>query len=207
MTKPRKETRVALIDLDNTICDYEGAMRESLRKIRGPEEPNVTPGHADDAPAHIQERMRLIKSNPKWWASLPVLSSGDDILGLLTRIGFRIVVLTQGPAHRTENDEYNEAAWLGKFQFHKKHFPINTDLCITRDKSLSYGRVMVDDWPEYALGWLEYRPRGLVIMPAMPYNAHIDHPNIIRYDGKNGKEVERRAIHAYNRKNGEELAP
>jgi hypothetical protein len=63
---------------------------------------------------------------------------------------------------------------------------------ITHDKGLVYGAVLVDDWPDYILKWLEHRPRGLVIMPAHDHNAGFTHHNVVRYDGTNIDEVKAR---------------
>ena len=54
-----------------------------------------------------------------------------------------------------------------------------------------YGKVLVDDWPEYISRWLKWRPRGLVIMPASQSNAGFTHPQVIRYDGSNAEQVTR----------------
>jgi len=43
----------------------------------------------------------------------------------------------------------------------------------SQKKSLVYGKVLVDDWPDYYLPWLGVRPRGLVTVPAHPWNADV----------------------------------
>ena len=63
----------------------------------------------------------------------------------------------------------------------------------------------MDDYPDYALRWLEWRKRGLVIMPAHEYNKDFKHPNVIRYTGENLEEVKRGLEKAYKRQSGEEL--
>jgi|GEM_PF-4745712 len=37
----------------------------------------------------------------------------------------------------------------------------------------------------YIERWLTWRPRGLVIMPAQPWNEDFRHSNVLRYNGKN----------------------
>jgi hypothetical protein len=39
----------------------------------------------------------------------------------------------------------------------------------------------VDDWPDYITRWLQWRPRGLVIMPDRPNNKGFDHPQVHRF--------------------------
>ena len=76
---------------------------------------------------------------------------------------------------------------------------------MTEDKGLVYGKVLFDDWPEYITSWLEYRPRGLVIMPNHPHNQGFKHPNVIRYIGSNWEEVRTALIKVRDRKPGEKL--
>jgi 5'-nucleotidase len=61
---------------------------------------------------------------------------------------------------------------------------------ITMDKGLVYGKVLVDDYPEYALRWLKWRKRGLVIMPNQPWNQGFEHPQVHRYTGDR-EEIQR----------------
>lgn len=72
-------------------------------------------------------------------------------------------------------------------------------LTITRDKGLVYGRMLVDDWPEYVERWLKWRPRGMVVMPAQPWNADYKHPNVLRYDGTDDEGLYAMMERAYNR--------
>jgi hypothetical protein len=60
---------------------------------------------------------------------------------------------------------------------------------LTRDKGLVYGTVLVEDYPKYIKRWLKWRKRGLVIMPANEFNGSLRHPQVIRYDGGNLKDV------------------
>jgi len=73
-----------------------------------------------------------------------------------------------------------------------------------------YGRALVDDWPPYVEAWLEYRPRGLVIMPDRPWNQGFSHPNVVRALGDpesgrntNKEEIITRLQHAAEREDGE----
>ena len=78
-------------------------------------------------------------------------------------------------------------------------------ITITQDKGLVYGKVLVDDYPVYVVRWLEWRPRGLVIMPANPSNVRFTHPNVIRYDSTNIDEVKAAIKAAKRREKGEKL--
>ena len=58
---------------------------------------------------------------------------------------------------------------LLKVRWVEKHLG-DIDCTITRDKGLVYGKILVDDYSGYIKDWLDFRPRGLVIMPANDYN-------------------------------------
>lgn len=177
------ELPIALFDLDGTLCDYDKAMSESLEKLRSPTEPKTShyPSHRD-VPVYMKERMDLIRRSEDWWESLPKFKLGWDVLRTAQNVGFRIVILSQVPKR-------NPVPYSAKKKWIDRNLGEDTDIILTRDKSLVYGKVLVDDFPPYINAWLKYHPRGLVIMPANPENETYVHPQVIRYDGSNITEV------------------
>lgn len=184
------ERALALVDLDGTLANYDKAMRESLAKLAGPNEP-IWEYSRDNEPDYIYNRQQLIKADPNWWKNLEKFQLGWDVLAVIRELDFDIMVLTQGPRK-------NANAWKGKVEWCLEHLP-DVDIDITRQKSGRYGRVLVDDFPEYIEEWLKTRPRGLVIMPAHPWNKDFEHPQILRYDGTNIEEVRTALMAAKNR--------
>jgi hypothetical protein len=182
----RKFLPVVLFDLDCTLVDYIEGLRESMEKLRGPNEPEFTANIGKDSPLYIRERADLIKSSVEWWANLPVLDIGYQLWVLIRMMGFRCVILTKGP-DRYSNAWTGKKLWIDKelVNKEKKDFGVT----ITEDKDLVYGKVLVDDYPGYITPWLEWRPRGLVIMPANDNNKKFKHPQVIRYDGTNIERV------------------
>ncbi len=175
---------LALLDLDNTLADYHGAMLRDMMALMGPHELNVLDGFPLDIGAankipHLKKRMDLISSVPGWWLGLEPLANGFHIVEALKRAGFRFHILTRGPKRKP-------LAWAEKVSWGLQHLP-GTPITITHDKSKFYGNVLVDDWPEYVEPWLKHRPRGLVIMPDQPWNTGFEHPQVIRYSG--GKDM------------------
>jgi len=170
--------RICLLDLDGTLCDYDHSLSLSMAHLASPEEPPFKGVPRDDAPAYLRCRADIIRLNPEWWATLPKFKLGFDIWDLAGELGYRRMILTQGPRR-------NPHAWTGKKLWIDRNLGLDTEITITRDKGLVYGKVLVDDWPEYIHRWLEWRPRGLVIMPANEANKGYSHPQVIRYDGKN----------------------
>lgn len=188
---PEKEN-VALFDMDGTLCDYDQGLFIELEKLRSPSEKPFEGPVRDNAPKYIKIRADLIKKDEEWWANLKKYKLGWDVLELAKEIGFRIMILTQGPRKNT-------SSWSGKKKWLDKNLGTDVDITITRDKGLVYGKILVDDFPEYAERWLKWRPRGLVIMPANEENKNYSHPNVIIYDGKNLDKIKMAMKKAFER--------
>jgi FMN phosphatase YigB (HAD superfamily) len=170
---------IALFDMDGTLADYEGALRRDLKKLRSPTEPEITQVYGGDLPDWLEERIFMIRNQPKWWQKLEELPVGFEILSLCITVGFDIRILTKGP-RRTHEAWTQKAKWC---HCHVKPLAPDMQVTITEDKGLVYGKVLVDDYPPYMDRWLKFRPRGLGIMPAQPWNEGYSHPNVIRYTG------------------------
>lgn len=193
--------KVALIDLDGTVADYDKAMTAEMRKIQHPTEvPYSTRMNNGEEPAYMMARRKMIQSRPGFWRNLEQLKLGFEILSEIRKIGFNLHILTKAPSLREQNaPTFPEAnAWSEKAIWSMENIP-DALVHLSSDKSLMYGRVLMDDWPPYFLKWLAVRPRGLVVSVAQLWNKDVDHPNVIRYDGSNREEVYSRLLEAYNR--------
>ena len=173
MTKP-----IALIDMDGTVADYEYAMQQSYDAMIAPGEMSYREASRkygrDQWPDHLWNRMDAIKRQVGWWRSLPQHQMGMEIVDVLRKMGFLLNIATQGPSTKS-------AAWAEKLEWVRQVLP-DADVHVTENKSLLYGKVLVDDWPPFGLDWLKNRPRGLVIMPTAHYNKDIQHPQIFHYE-------------------------
>ena len=165
---------IALVDMDGTIADYDGQMKRDLELMRGPDESEVTVGFHDDPP-HIEARKNAIKKQPGWWRNLPKLNRGFHVVEVLREHGFKLMILTKGPYNAT-------SSWTEMVEWCREHIS-DAQMIIAEDKGVVYGKLLVDDWPPYVKRWLQWRPRGLVIMPDQPWNQDCNHPNILRYRG------------------------
>jgi 5'(3')-deoxyribonucleotidase len=175
----RDDPIVALFDMDGTLADHNGELQRRLGLMRSPQEPEVNLKEFGlvDQPEYVQERTRAIRGNPGFWIGLPILERGFEVLEEAHRLRFQIEILTKGPRH-------SPIAWMEKLQWCDKHlarFP--HQVTITMDKGLVYGKLLVDDYPEYILRWLRWRKRGTVIMPDQPWNREFEHPQVYRYAG------------------------
>lgn len=156
--------KICLFDLDGTLCDHSGALMRDLSKIQSPDEPDIK-RHDDNEPEWAKERKRLIRSQRNWWLNLEKIPAGFKIYDFARKIGFQIFVLTKGPW----TCDY---AWTEKVQWCRKYLHNDTKIVISEDKSIVYGRVLVDDYVPYVVGWLNNRPRGLSIMVANEENKN-----------------------------------
>lgn len=177
--------RIALFDLDGTLVDYDQRLRVDLQRIASPWDPPIENLY-ENLPPYIEARRHVITSQAGWWLGLDPFRLGWDVLEVVKELGFRIVILTKAPFGKP-------MAWTEKVQWCDQHLKGHIEgITMTHDKGLVYGKVLVDDFPAYVERWLEWRPRGLVIMPAHPHNEGFTHPNVIRYDGTNLPEVRAR---------------
>lgn len=192
------EGRIALFDMDGTLFDHDAQMRADLERIASPGETIPEILHDCENIPWMKARFDLIRRQPGWWRNLPYFELGWDVLSVCQHIGFCCHILTKGP-------KSNSNAWAEKVECIHHHlgrdFPIDI---MGKDKDHRYGRVLVDDYPKYLEGWLEHRPRGLAIMPDHPYNRDFQHPNVIRYAGKEDMPLVEKVLQAaYDRKSGE----
>lgn len=175
MNKP-----IALFDLDGTLADFDGAMKAGLALIAHPDE--LKDGtycvfeHKDE-PDHIRIRRRLLKQRPGFWRNLQKLELGMKLMHASIALGYQVNILTKAP--RT-----NFPAWTEKVEWCHQNLPMEHGIQVNlvENKGIVYGKVLVDDWPEYVSAWIAHRPRGLVLMPAQPWNENFKAPNVIRVD-------------------------
>ncbi len=153
-----EEGRVALMDLDGTLCDYNGALKRDMAKILG----------ATTLPQDVTERIEvLVKSQTGWYRNLKPLPLGLKIYQTLREIGFQIVVCSKG-------SRVSKNSWTEKMEWVAEHLDDDVLVNLTQAKQIVYGRVMVDDYPAHFKPWLEKRPRGIVIVPDQPWNSEIE---------------------------------
>jgi len=164
---------IALVDMDGVVADFDGAMRRGLKRLQSDEEGEmIALGPGEDDPPWLKARKRLIKAQPGWWRNLKPLPLGINLYRIMVNLGYRTVVLTKGPDTSTN-------AWTEKVEWCQEHLP-KSPVCIVGDKGLVYGRVLMDDYVPYIEQWLEWRPRGQVLMPAQPWNEDFEHPQVTR---------------------------
>lgn len=171
---------VGLFDLDGSLADFDKSMKQQLSLLRSPtEDPTLDETAYEDVP-HIKARRRMIKSQPGFWRNLERIELGFQVFNMAKTLAFTPVILSKGPRKIA-------AAWEEKVEWCVEHVP-NVPIILSEDKGLVYGKFLCDDWPLYIERWLTWRPRGLVIAVAQPWNVDIDKrfaDNVVRFDGTN----------------------
>lgn len=170
---------VALIDMDNTVADYHGAMQRDLASLAATASELMTHHEDGKEPSWLKARIHLVRNQPQWWRNLPVCPTGMILVGLLRDMEFEIHVCTKGPYK-------HPAAWSEKVQWSRHYIP-DAKITVTEDKSLVNAMILADDWPPYGIDWLRAHDRGLLVVPALPWNGWDQfpeelHSRIIRFD-------------------------
>lgn len=196
--------QIILFDMDNTLCDWDGAMRRDLKQVLPPELVEKVEDWLGDErrerPDWVERLMTVIRTQAGWWRSLEPLKVGMDLLNLVLHTDWETNILTKGPHGKP-------AAWSEKKEWCLDHIVRDVPVTIAANKSLVYGKVLVDDYPPYVESWLKWRKNGLAILPAHNYNKGFSHPNAIRVTEEHDDIMRAaRAINAaFNRKMGDPL--
>ena len=130
--------RIALIDLDGTVCDYDKSMSSEMAKIAAPNEMPYDEYRANFGGdiTYLNARRKLIQNQPGFWKNLEPLELGFEVVGILKDIGYSLNILTQGPRKSLN-------AWTEKAEWAAKYLP-NVPITITQDKAFSKGRNLVE---------------------------------------------------------------
>lgn len=156
---------IALLDMDGTVCDWHNRLSRDLRETLG--------DSVDKLPAETLAKIEhLIRKQPGWYLSLEPLPLGFKIAETLLDVGFTIMVATKATT-KANNAWSEKAAWC------MKHLPY-AHVTVSEDKTLLYGKILVDDYQKFADPWLLRRKRGYVIMPDQPWNRGYEHPRVRR---------------------------
>lgn len=180
---------IALVDLDRTLADYDEALQRDFDLLCSPNEEKTQLINDDES--YIKNRINLIRNQPNWWFNLKPIKSGFDVYNLFKELDYDIHILSKGPWSSPN-------AWTEKYNWCRKYLGDDIQVTVCAKKSLVYGKVLFDDYPDYAVSWLEHRPRGLVIMPQNERNSSFFHPNVLKYNN-NLEEIRNKLIEIRNK--------
>jgi len=161
----KKPENLALLDMDGTVCDWHNQLAKDLDALLGPDKERLPA-------ATLTKIEHLIRKQPGWYLGLKPLPLGFAIAELLRDIGFTIMVATKATPQA-------ENAWSEKAKWCREHLPY-AKVTVSEDKTIMYGKILVDDYQKFADPWLKRRPRGYVILPDQPWNQGYEHPRVKR---------------------------
>lgn len=161
----REPANIALLDMDGTVCRWHERLDKDLNDLLGQDRAKLPP-------ETITKIEHLIRKQTGWYFNLEPIELGFKIVEVLREVGFTIMVATKATP-KAANAWSEKAAWC------MKYFP-HAQVTVTEDKTLLYGKLLVDDYPKFADPWLKKRPRGYVIMPDQPWNQGYEHPRVRR---------------------------
>lgn len=167
--------KISLFDLDGTLADYHKKLKDDMKVLMSSEEKEINLNWNHDLPTYLDERKHLVTSQPDWWTKLPKLKWGWEILNMCEVIGFEKIILSKGPSRR-------DNAWTEKVKWCHINIPDTNIIITSAEKSLVYGRVLVDDYPDYVLPWLKWRKKGIAIMPESSLTEKVNHDRIFIYN-------------------------
>lgn len=178
------EKKIALFDMDDTLCDYIGQLKRDLLEFYSPEIVEKVDLYHGRTAREVREKIREIRAREGWWRSLIPLGSGMELWDFMKSLGFENHILTKGP--------YNDDnAWKEKKQWKDFYLREAKNFTITEDKSGMRGDVLVDDFPLYVTNWLKRNENSVAILPVQPYNLDYRNPRAIISTGQNYGELEK----------------
>lgn len=150
--------RIALFDMDETIVDFTGPLRERLARTFSPGE--EMPPDLFNMPMHMYERIQAIKKEPGFWRNLPPLAWGMELMSIFREKGYEIHIVSKGPTT-------GAIAWSEKVEWVEEHLT-DVTLHLTQNKAMIQGDVFIEDRWDFLKAWLTRNPRGYGIMNKLP---------------------------------------
>lgn len=194
------QDEIVIVDFIGSICACDDALRQEMCRIALPGDQSEVYTTFENCPDWILARQNLITSLPDFWQNLAPSPIGFDVLRNVEGIGLPIHLSVSRVQDKVELLS-SKVAWC------KKHIP-EIDVLLIEGVTPMYGSVLVSDYMPYWQGWLKNRPRGVVIVPAQPWNVGaeaFDPTRVYRYDRSDIRPLHRILTAVKNRKDGEKI--
>lgn len=162
--------KIILVDMDGVLADLETRFFEQWRK-KYPAHPQVplekrrTFRLEESYPNGLGKEIQSILSAPGFYKSLAVISGGKEALEKMQQLGNDVFICTS-PISNYKNCVLEKYLWVEKnlgFEWTKR-------IIMTKDKTLIFGDILIDDKPEH-VGLR--KPAWKHVLFEAPYNQHI----------------------------------
>lgn len=168
--------KIALIDMDDVLTDYDQGMRESMKALDPTLSDDDSNYHGDELSDCMFFRRKTIWNMPGWWGDLESRPAGIYIEHYLrTALGYSTYVLSKGPPGAP-------GGWSEKIVWCNNYVPSVTGVLITNgDKSVVYGNILVDDNINNVKKWLDMWPLSIALIPRYNWNQGFEHQHARYY--------------------------
>lgn len=162
--------KIILVDMDGVLADFEARFLEIWKK-KFPHHPHVplekreTFYLMESYPGGLEKDIDSIYTAPGFFQNLGVISGGKEALAEMQGLGHDVFICTS-PISKYENCVLEKYDWVAKnlgYEWTKK-------MILTKDKTLVYGDILIDDKPEQ-IGLTT--PTWKHVLFDAPYNKHI----------------------------------
>jgi 5'(3')-deoxyribonucleotidase len=172
--------KIALIDLDGTMADYDNALQNGLQRLAKPGEDTSwfkagVGFNRESLEPWQRERERLVRSADGFYRNLDPISMGFRVLELLLHCGFTCHIASKCPSDNSAQAAKEKIEWCASRASLR-----DLKVTICGDKSLMMGAILFDDWPGYITPWLENNLDSVVLMLDQPWNANFNHERVVR---------------------------
>lgn len=161
--------KIALIDMDYVLCDYQATMEPYLKSLESPEEVNKYDYSnmwvLEKEYPHIKRRLHPIMSKQGFWTGLKPIDAGLQLYKYISE-RFETYILSKALKNCS-------LAWKEKVDWLHKYIGNNIEIMLVTNKKLVVGDLLVDDMPENAEDFLKLNPKGRVIMPIRKHNESL----------------------------------
>lgn len=161
--------KIALIDMDYVLCDYQATMEPYLKSLESPEEVDKYDYSnmwvLEKEYPHIKRRLHPIMSKQGFWTGLKPIDAGLQLYKYISE-RFETYILSKALKNCS-------LAWKEKVDWLHKYIGNNIEIMLVTNKKLVVGDLLVDDMPENAEDFLKLNPKGRVIMPIRKHNESL----------------------------------
>lgn len=162
--------RIILVDMDDVLADFEARFLEDWRNkfpchFYVPIEKRKTFHIEDDYPSELKKEVKSIFSAPGFFKNLNIISGAKEALAKMEALGHQVFICTS-PISIYENCVLEKYHWIAKNLGHEW----TKKIIMTKDKTLIYGNILIDDKPEHT--GLR-KPVWKHVLFDAPYNKHI----------------------------------
>lgn len=161
---------IILVDIDGVLADFEEGFAKEWKK-KFPQHSQIlfkkrkTFYLADTSPDGLGKEIQSILSSPGFFKNLDIISGGKEALKKMETLGHKVIICTS-PISNYKNCVLEKYHWIEKnlgFKWTKR-------IIMTKDKTLVFGDILIDDKPEH-IG-LRKSAWKHVLFDA-PYNQHV----------------------------------